>query len=168
MTWLIHDVTPWRVDRIYLDGDGAPWIATQVMVSETGSIWDSPVVWHQPEAGKELALLLDSLGVGQAGEATGTGDGVRRAGVTGRARPGRPGLGRAGGGATRTRRRRSGHLCSRPRVVGARRAGRRCPAHRGLDARCARHGPGPALTAGDRKGSIPDADSTTEWLSVGR
>jgi hypothetical protein len=66
VTWLIHDVTPWRVDRIYLEGVGAPWVATQVMDSETGSIWDSPVTWHQPEAGKELALLLDRLGVGQA------------------------------------------------------------------------------------------------------
>ena len=31
LTWLIHDVTPWRVDRVYLQGDGAPWIASQVM-----------------------------------------------------------------------------------------------------------------------------------------
>ena len=30
VTWLIHDVTPWRVDRIYLEGKGAPWIATQI------------------------------------------------------------------------------------------------------------------------------------------
>ena len=30
VTWLVHDVTPWRVDRIYVGGDGAPWIATQV------------------------------------------------------------------------------------------------------------------------------------------
>ena len=66
VTWLIHDVTPWRVDRIYLGGVGAPWVATQVMDSETGSIWDSPVIWHQPAAGKELTLLLDRLGVGQA------------------------------------------------------------------------------------------------------
>jgi len=72
VTWLIHDVTPWRVDRIYLGGVGAPWVATQLMDSETGSIWDSPVVWHQPAAGKELALLLDKLGVGQTRGAGGT------------------------------------------------------------------------------------------------
>ena len=29
VTWLIHDVMPWRVDHIYLTGQGAPWIATQ-------------------------------------------------------------------------------------------------------------------------------------------
>ena len=73
VTWLIHDVEPWRVDRIYLGADDGPWIATQEMVGDDTSIWDSPVTWHQPTDGKELILLLDSLGVGQAGAATGTG-----------------------------------------------------------------------------------------------
>jgi len=66
VTWLIHDVQPWRVDRIYLNADGGPWIATQVMDSDTGSIWDSPVVWHQPTSGKQLAALLDRLLDGKA------------------------------------------------------------------------------------------------------
>ena len=29
MTWLIHDVAVWRVDRVYLGDEGGPWIATQ-------------------------------------------------------------------------------------------------------------------------------------------
>ena len=49
VTWLIHDVMPWRVDHIYLTGEGAPWIATQLS-DESGGIWDSEVVWHQPTA----------------------------------------------------------------------------------------------------------------------
>lgn len=69
LTWLIHDVTPWRVDRVYLQGDGAPWIASQVMEGDALSVWDSPVVWHQPANGPELTQLLNSLGVGQAGKA---------------------------------------------------------------------------------------------------
>ena len=73
VTWLVHDVEPWRVDRIYLAGDDGPWIATQEMLTGTGSIWDAPVVWHQPADGKELTLLLDSLGVGQSGPASATG-----------------------------------------------------------------------------------------------
>lgn len=76
VTWLIHDVQPWRVDRIYLDGEGGPWIATQVMADETGSIWDSPVVWHQPTSGKALSMLLDELGVGAAARAADDFDGV--------------------------------------------------------------------------------------------
>jgi hypothetical protein len=69
LTWLIHDVTPWRVDRVYLQGDGAPWIASQVMEGDAESVWDSPVLWHQPAKGQDLTLLLNSLGVGQTGTA---------------------------------------------------------------------------------------------------
>lgn len=71
VTWLIHDVTPWRVDHIYLQGEGAPWISTQVG-GPNGEIWDSEVVWHQPADGAALEALLDRLGVGStslAGEA---------------------------------------------------------------------------------------------------
>lgn len=62
LTWLIHDVSVWRVDRIYLGADGGPWIATQT-TDGVASIWDSPVVWHTSAGGKELSLLLDRLGV---------------------------------------------------------------------------------------------------------
>ena len=62
VTWLIHDVDPWRVDRIYLDGKDGPWVATQVSDFD-GSIWDSPVLWHQPPDGTRLAGLLDAVGM---------------------------------------------------------------------------------------------------------
>jgi hypothetical protein len=65
VTWLIHDVSPWRVDHIYPQGKGAPWIATQV-IGEGGTIFDSPAVWHQPASGAELVALLDKVGVGDA------------------------------------------------------------------------------------------------------
>jgi hypothetical protein len=69
VTWLIHDVMPWRVDRIYLSGPGAPWIASQV--STDGDVtWNSPVSWHQPSSGPELVALLDKLGVGKAARAS--------------------------------------------------------------------------------------------------
>ena len=69
VTWLIHDVDPWRVDRVYPTQDGAPWIATQT-VGEDGGLWNSPVVWHQPENGGRLMVLLDDLGVSEAARAT--------------------------------------------------------------------------------------------------
>lgn len=72
VTWLVHDVLPWRVDRIYLQGDGALWIATQVVEGDADSVWDSPVYWHQPEDGGALTRLLDSLGVGQPGAGAGS------------------------------------------------------------------------------------------------
>ena len=62
ITWLIHDVSPWRVDRVYLGGKGGPWIATQVGGSEP--LWESPVLWHHPEDGARLTALLDDLGLG--------------------------------------------------------------------------------------------------------
>ena len=80
VTWLIHDVSPWRVDHIYLQGKGAPWIATQLM-GETGSIWDNEAVWHQPRSGAELAALLDKLGVADAAREAGDFTGVAGAPV---------------------------------------------------------------------------------------
>jgi hypothetical protein len=74
VTWLIHDVTPWRVDHIYLEGLGAPWIATQI-VGESETNGNSDVVWHQPVEGN-LAALLDELGVGAAARDAGTFTGV--------------------------------------------------------------------------------------------
>jgi hypothetical protein len=78
VTWLIHDVTPWRVDHVYLSGDGAPWIATQLL-GVTGTGGDGSVVWHQPQAGAELAALLDRLGVGEAARGAGEFTGVQGA-----------------------------------------------------------------------------------------
>lgn len=75
VTWLIHDVMPWRVDHIYLEGKDAPWIATQLL-GEVASTSDSSVVWHQPGSGAELAALLDKLGVGKASRDAGDFNGV--------------------------------------------------------------------------------------------
>ena len=69
VTWLIHDVSAWRLDRIYLDGEGAPWIATQEMTGDDVSPWDAPVRWHRAADGPALLALLDGLGVGRSGKA---------------------------------------------------------------------------------------------------
>ncbi|MGH8826992.1 MAG: hypothetical protein ACRDVZ_05180 [Jiangellaceae bacterium] len=66
VTWLIHDVDPWRIDRIYLGGKDGPWISTQVVTDTSRSIWQTPVVWHQPADAQRLADLLNRLGVGAA------------------------------------------------------------------------------------------------------
>jgi hypothetical protein len=65
ITWLIHDVDPWRVDRVYPGGEDGPWISTQVG-DGAGSIWDGPVRWHRPEDPARLTSLLDGLGLGTA------------------------------------------------------------------------------------------------------
>lgn len=50
LTWLIHDVTPWRWDRIHVDGDTA-WVATTMTAGAAGE-------WRElGPAGKVVALL---------------------------------------------------------------------------------------------------------------
>jgi len=61
VTWLIHDVSIWRVDRIYPDPPGGPWIASQTSFS--GDIWSSPVQWHTASQGTALRGLLTRLGL---------------------------------------------------------------------------------------------------------
>jgi hypothetical protein len=63
LTWLIHDVSAWRVDWVYLDAAGGPWIATQSAPGGSDSVMAIPPVWHTVPRGKELAGLLDRLGV---------------------------------------------------------------------------------------------------------
>ena len=64
LTWLMHDVRVWRVDRVYLDAEGGPWISTQSIADGASTITDSPLGWHTAARGKELAALLERLGVG--------------------------------------------------------------------------------------------------------
>jgi hypothetical protein len=63
VTWLIHDVEPWRVDRIYVGDKGEVWISTQSTMD--GSIWEAPALWHRPEHPARLAALLGDLGLGK-------------------------------------------------------------------------------------------------------
>jgi len=65
VTWLLHDVQVWRVDRIYVDGDAAV-IASQSDLSG-GSILEAEPVWHHPSNPKDLARLLNDLGLGAPG-----------------------------------------------------------------------------------------------------
>jgi hypothetical protein len=63
VTWLIHDVQVWRVDRIFTDAPGGPWIETNLMDVGTGGgvALDKPGVMHRPSDGKELVALLSAL-----------------------------------------------------------------------------------------------------------
>jgi hypothetical protein len=58
-------VNVWRVDWVYLDAAGGPWVATQTQPASGGSgaVSNRPPVWHTAPRGKELAGLLDRLGV---------------------------------------------------------------------------------------------------------
>lgn len=78
LTWLIHDVAVWRVDRVYLDAEGGPWIATQLVMNDSGNVYDSPTVWHTATDAGGLRGLFERVGLGAD---SGTrGDGVAPAG----------------------------------------------------------------------------------------
>ena len=68
VTWMVHDIQPWRVDRITFDADGLPeWINTVNSMGEQLAFEDEGV-WHRPADAQALADLLVDLGlVGRTG-----------------------------------------------------------------------------------------------------
>jgi hypothetical protein len=58
-TWLIHDMSVWRIDVIYPDAPGGPWIATRA--SMDGSTLPEKPTWHTPNDRVGLLKLLGSL-----------------------------------------------------------------------------------------------------------
>jgi len=60
VTWMIHDVTVWRVDRVFVDAEGGPWIET-VRTMDGESPFESPGVVHRSSDPKELLGLLTTL-----------------------------------------------------------------------------------------------------------
>jgi hypothetical protein len=71
VTWLIHDVSVWRIDRIFLAADG-PLIVTQTSdeMGEVSAVGMYPgetgngsAVWHRPPDPTELQAVLAALGL---------------------------------------------------------------------------------------------------------
>ncbi|HLR84891.1 MAG TPA: hypothetical protein VK059_08060 [Nocardioidaceae bacterium] len=56
VTWMIHDTQAWRVDRIYYEADGGPWVHTVDNVRAS-----SRERWHRSSDSGELRDLLDRL-----------------------------------------------------------------------------------------------------------
>jgi hypothetical protein len=69
LTWLVHDAAVWRVDRVYLDAESGPWVATQLVGDGAGSVYDSPTVWHTVTDGGALRGLFERVGLGAGPEA---------------------------------------------------------------------------------------------------
>lgn len=56
-TWLIHDMSVWRIDMIYPNAPGGPWILTANTLAEAGPV---KATWHRaPNPEKLLHLLAD-------------------------------------------------------------------------------------------------------------
>lgn len=61
VTWLVHDVSIWRVDRIFTDAQGGPWIST-ILIQDGKAGFDLGAgVLHRASDPKELIALLSAL-----------------------------------------------------------------------------------------------------------
>ncbi|MER6994514.1 hypothetical protein [Streptomyces sp. NPDC000410] len=59
VTWMLHDITPWRLDHVYPSDDGnSVWIHTADELPES---YDG--LWHKATKPTDLILLLKKLGV---------------------------------------------------------------------------------------------------------
>ncbi|WP_308050593.1 hypothetical protein [Streptomyces sp. TRM72054] len=59
VTWMVHDVTPWRLDRVYPADDGRDvWIHTAANLDSTTN-----GAWHRADHPAQLRALLKKLGV---------------------------------------------------------------------------------------------------------
>lgn len=61
VTWLVHDVSIWRVDRIFTDAAGGPWISTVTMKDDGKLALDQAGILHRASDPKELIALLSAL-----------------------------------------------------------------------------------------------------------
>lgn len=102
VTWMVHDVRPWRVDRAYPASSGAVWIHT---TTDVGSMKGT---WHRAKDPARLTALFKRLGVMGApadkGRGRGDGSGARPPGadspLPSAAAGGRDGNGQAASGRT--------------------------------------------------------------------
>ncbi|MEV5189722.1 hypothetical protein [Streptomyces werraensis] len=63
VTWMVHDVTPWRVHQIALpDGSQDAWIHTSTRITD-----GNDGTWHRAEQPAKLRALLTQLGVTATG-----------------------------------------------------------------------------------------------------
>ena len=68
VTWLVHDVSIWRIDRVLLDATGGPWVVTSTADAEGAVATDlypggPGASWHRPTNPTALLALLGDLGL---------------------------------------------------------------------------------------------------------
>jgi hypothetical protein len=54
LTWLVHDVMPWRFDRVQVAADGTAWVSTSFSAEDSAG-------WVEVAEGEELAALLTQV-----------------------------------------------------------------------------------------------------------
>ncbi len=62
LTWMIHDVSVWRIDAIYLTRTDGIWMNT-LTDQGSGNLLDQPGRWHRPTNDEALLAVLKSAGI---------------------------------------------------------------------------------------------------------
>jgi hypothetical protein len=57
-TWLIHDMSVWRVDIIYPDAPGGPWISTEEFLTDITPAKPTKPTWHRAADPDRLLQVL--------------------------------------------------------------------------------------------------------------
>lgn len=57
ITWLMHDVQVWRIDHVFLDADGGPWVETY-MSYEGNITYEQHGIVHKPSDPTALQKVL--------------------------------------------------------------------------------------------------------------
>lgn len=62
LTWLIHDMSIWRIDRVHATTEDGMWVQT-VVSTDGGDVFDQPGTWHRPVDPNALAATLQDAGL---------------------------------------------------------------------------------------------------------
>jgi hypothetical protein len=62
LTWLIHDMSIWRIDRIHATTEDGMWVQTLVR-ADGGDVFDQPGTWQRPVDPKALTAALQDAGL---------------------------------------------------------------------------------------------------------
>lgn len=75
LTWMIHDMTVWRLDVIHQTEDGS-WMIETRQSSDGSDVWQATPVWHRPADPAALFELLRDSGLMTPAEAGNEGYGL--------------------------------------------------------------------------------------------
>ena len=63
LTWLIHDMRIWRIDRVHLTRHDGIWLETVTELTGEGDPFDQPSRWHRAKDDQALTALLADAGL---------------------------------------------------------------------------------------------------------
>ena len=63
LTWLVHDVSVWRVDQIHLTAADGIWVETWTDMDGSAGVLETDGRWHRPAAAKQLEAALVQAGL---------------------------------------------------------------------------------------------------------